>query len=262
MSILKMVFYLFIMVLIVAVFALVILFITSPFSGKKVEEKKHLTHIVTGQPATVEVPANGAPLVLKSWVQTKQMELLETLTRELQQNECVYWAVKTTLLGAVRHGKVMPWDDTISIAILHKDLRTLVNMRTKLQETGKALLQHGKHGYYYCTNNFSRFPFVEINIMEPKNHEISVCTPTDELGACSFEDSHLRRNEVFTYNDVFPLGNLSLGTLAMPVPNNPSTCLRTCFGANWETQPMWSKFKVVYNAQGWSLARRFFPSYF
>lgn len=261
-SLLRIFVYLFLFLLSLSVIILALMFIMSPFSSKRVDEKEIMINRATGEKIEVHVPKSGAPLSLKTWVQTKQLELLEQLTRELHANDVTYWAVKSTLLATVRHGKLMPWDDTVSIAILHKDLRKLVDMRNKLQETGKSLLQHGKHAYFFCTNNFSRFPVIEINIMEPKDHEISVCTPTDELGACSFEDSHLRRNEVFPYADVFPLGSMALGTLAIPIPHVPDTCLTTTFGPNWKTMPLWDKSKVVNNGYSYSLVRRFFPSFF
>jgi hypothetical protein len=128
--------------------------------------------------------------------------------------------VKNTLLAVVRHGQLLPWEDRVCIAILYDDLRKVVEMRGKMEQSGLALLKHGKHAYYYCANNFSQYPYIEINIMQPRDHEISVCTPTDELGACSFQDSFLRRREVFARDAVFPLRTVTLnGTLDINVPN-------------------------------------------
>jgi len=261
MWLLKFLFYLFVFLLFIGLIVLSILFVTSPFTWDKLNPgtDTSLTHAVTGD--AVNIPFKEVPHVLKRSIRTKQMELLESLTNCLRDNNCPYWAVKSTLLATIRHGQLIPWDDAISIAILHDNLRNLVHLRPTLEQSGAALLKHGKHAYYYCANNLAQYPYVEINIMQPKEHEISVCTPTDELGQCSFADAFRRRHEVFPRESVFPLRATTLGSATMYVPQKAEECLTVCFGENWQKESFWDTKTLVNNHYTKGLVRRLLPNY-
>ena len=59
-------------------------------------------------------------------MQLRLLELLKTVDGICRRNGITYWLGSGTLLGAVRHGGFIPWDDDVDIEILRKDRKRFI----------------------------------------------------------------------------------------------------------------------------------------
>ena len=64
----------------------------------------------------------------------------------MTQNQITYWATGGTLLGAVRNGGLIPWDDDIDVCILEGDEEKLKQLDASLDEVGLSL--------HYCPKEY------------------------------------------------------------------------------------------------------------
>ena len=58
-------------------------------------------------------------------VQEKEIELLKIFSEICEQHNLTYYALGGTLLGAIRHGGFIPWDDDMDICMLREDYEKL-----------------------------------------------------------------------------------------------------------------------------------------
>lgn len=78
--------------------------------------------------------------------QLKQLSILEEIDRICRKQNINYWLDGGTLLGAVRHGGFIPWDDDIDIAMTLDDLKRFVQVApAELPETLRLQLPESLH---------------------------------------------------------------------------------------------------------------------
>ena len=69
-------------------------------------------------------------------IKTELCRMLKELDEYLGEHGIQYSIMSGTLLGAVRHGGFIPWDDDIDIAVLRKDYDRLIEMCSPVRFTG------------------------------------------------------------------------------------------------------------------------------
>lgn len=63
--------------------------------------------------------------------QLRQLEILKEIDKMCRRHGIKYWLDSGTLLGAVRHGGFIPWDDDIDIAMTLEDERRFIEVAPK-----------------------------------------------------------------------------------------------------------------------------------
>lgn len=78
-------------------------------------------------------------------VQLTELEMLTEVHRICQKREIPYVIIAGTLLGAVRHGGFIPWDDDVDVALLRKDYERFRRACEEELDTERFVFQDGRN---------------------------------------------------------------------------------------------------------------------
>lgn len=153
-------------------------------------------------------------------------ELMYITHNILLENGIIYYINGGTLLGAVRHKGIIPWDNDLDIEVGFHDMnRVLQNpiksefnkkgCRVSLEPDGFVQIHFGKGKY---VPHLDIFPVYVESGRTYWNFEIGKTL----WGKCYFD-----------VKDIFPLKYYKFGALKILGPKNPKGMLDKCYGKSW-----------------------------
>ena len=74
------------------------------------------------------------PVSFNSETEMEAINLLEDVVNNLENINCQYWLDGGTLLGAIRHKKLIPWDHDLDIGVKYKNDETLEKLISQLRK--------------------------------------------------------------------------------------------------------------------------------
>ena len=89
---------------------------------------------------------DGSPLRFQ---QLRMLDILCYIDAICKENNIKYWLSSGTLIGAVRHGGFIPWDDDLDIEMLREDY---LKFEKVFRENDDFALQTYKNDKYYIIN--------------------------------------------------------------------------------------------------------------
>lgn len=166
-------------------------------------------------------------------------DLMSRVDRVLTSGGIKYWATYGTLIGAIRHGGLIPWDDDLDISILDVDEHKLKEISAVLDREGLAIhyfhnniykiykkdgmvIPRGQSGEYFPYT----FPFVDIFIVKlEKNNENEVIY-SHRTQICYY----LFNNEKYFYSQIDKLSRVPFGPITIPIPANAEHFINMVYG--------------------------------
>ena len=101
-----------------------------------------------------------------------ELDLLKKLQQVCKKNNITVFAIYGTLLGAVRHGGIIPGDDDIDVALLRSDYDKLMSLQHEF--TGKYFLQTPETDNFFC-GGYAKLRNVESTAISPNNWFVECC---------------------------------------------------------------------------------------
>lgn len=93
-----------------------------------------------------------------------QMEVINTVDDICKKNNIKYYLFSGTLLGAIRHGGYIPWDDDVDICMLRKDYQKFIKVaKSYAPEKYYIRNMHTDSTYRDCFTRFSNSAELEFN---------------------------------------------------------------------------------------------------
>ena len=152
-----------------------------------------------------------------------------------KKNGVKYWADGGTLLGAVRHKGVIPWDDDLDIGILSKDISKFLNLEKQFSRCGYSICKVWFGYKIYFTNKKKvknngepqcySFPFIDVL---PYNKF------PDGIYRLSLKEARdMWPKEVWKEKDLFPIVEYAFGDFNIAGPNSYKNYFDNYYGKDW-----------------------------
>jgi len=159
------------------------------------------------------------------YVRTRQqisLEIFKEFIRLCDIAKIDYWLDFGSLIGAVRHGKIIPWDDDIDVSILLPDL-------DKFAEVAKKHINEGFDFKYSEEISQIRYKDVAFDIFTYKDN-------SDRIKSCYYSSMNPHCNRSIPKEIVFPVTKVMFAGIEASVPKDYDKYLRFQFG-NYEKFP-------------------------
>lgn len=156
----------------------------------------------------------------------KLNKLLKNIQIYLDKHKIKYWAHAGTLLGTVRHGGFIPWDDDVDLGYLNEldsnNKEIILNALNEINSQGYIVEKEYSIGYkIYDPNDKKVFiDMFEFNI-------------ENDMAKQKFKANLMWPNENYLLNELFPTKKVKFEDFEIPVPlESEKFCIRA-FGKDY-----------------------------
>lgn len=102
--------------------------------------------------------------------QLRMLEMLKYIDQICRENNIKYWLCSGTLIGAVRHGGYIPWDDDVDIEMLESDYKKF-ELIMQGEKQARYILQTHKSDFNYFAP-YGKLRDLKSRIKEDNNNDM------------------------------------------------------------------------------------------
>ena len=164
---------------------------------------------------------------------SQALELLAYFDKVATSTGARYYVMYGTLLGLVRHGGFIPWDDDMDVHVLAEDFDAMLKLIASNKDM--SIQKMSPNFYKVClyrnpTIPFRdwSWPFLDIFLVDICDDTIFCHHHPDAEGAC--------------VHDVFPTQRKQFENIYVSCPRNPMPVLDIEFGSSWRTSCVSSSY--------------------
>jgi hypothetical protein len=183
-----------------------------------------VTHVIPD----LRLPARR-PRLIRQPVLERMARLLHYADAVLVEHDVPYWISCGTLLGALRHQGFIPWDDDIDVQVRFEDRQRLLALAPRFRRDGFVLLDAGG-GYKLACDNFWRFPYIDIAMVDHADGRFKLCYPLTVDGRSTFKKALQWPNECLPAGHVFPLARVPFEGFTVAAPGRTLDAVRLMYG--------------------------------
>lgn len=164
----------------------------------------------------------------------KCYQTLYDITKLFDKHKIEYYIDGGTLLGAVRHKGMIPWDDDLDVEVLQKDESKLISdsFKLSLSKNGYNIYPYRLGYKIYKINGRSiqnykwKYPFLDIFISKIEDNRTKLVLSTKDN---NWDNCHFLKDELY------PLKKYKFGEFEVTGPNDPYGYLNKCYGKDWNS---------------------------
>ncbi len=148
-------------------------------------------------------------------------EILKYFDNICRENNIQYTLYCGSLIGAIRHSDIIPWDDDIDVALTSENYKKL-----------KEVMQKQNSRYIYLDNSIEKtyyYPFAKIV----------------DSNTIAYEDNNRRINNYGVYIDVFEINNVSDNENIRKKNHERLSSLKRIFGVFADTDENLKKKSII-----------------
>ena len=98
----------------------------------------------------------------------KLLETFKAFDAFCRKHDIKYYAAYGTLIGAVRHHGIIPWDDDIDVTMIREDYDRFISLRRELESSKYEIVDPSNPGYYL---SYAKFVDKTTTLWEVEQYE-------------------------------------------------------------------------------------------